>query len=74
MKKKANKRSSETVNAKKPPKKMNPFEIHVNRKKFNVIGMKSKADKGLPGVSRSKAIKKVSYTENFHHSRTTPLF
>lgn len=39
--------------------KNNPFEVKVNRKKFDVLGRKSKHDVGLPGVSRSKAITKV---------------
>lgn len=40
--------------------KNNPFEVKINRKKFDVLGRKSKHDVGLPGVSRSKAINKVS--------------
>ncbi|KAM6901193.1 nucleolar protein 14 [Lycodopsis pacificus] len=35
--------------------KNNPFEVKVNRKKFEILGRKSKHDVGLPGVSRSKA-------------------
>lgn len=42
-------------------KKLNPFEIRVNRKKHYVLGQKSKSDRGLPGVSRSKAILKVMH-------------
>lgn len=37
----------------------NPFEVHVNKKKHEILGRKMKHDRGLPGVSRSKAIKKV---------------
>ncbi|XP_076163740.1 nucleolar protein 14 homolog l(3)07882 [Ptiloglossa arizonensis] len=37
---------------------LNPFEVHINRDKQNVLGRRSKVDKGLPGVSRAKAIKK----------------
>ncbi|KAL1137903.1 hypothetical protein AAG570_009598 [Ranatra chinensis] len=40
----------------------NPFEVHVNRSKFNVLGRKSKNDRGLPGVSRAKFIKKRKVT------------
>jgi len=41
-------------------KEVNPFELKVNRQKHEVLGRKvSKTDKGMPGVSRSKAIKKV---------------
>ncbi|XP_065342235.1 nucleolar protein 14 isoform X2 [Cloeon dipterum] len=44
------------------PKVLNPFEVHVNRQKFTVAGRKLKNDKGLPGVSRAKAIKKRKAT------------
>lgn len=40
-------------------KKPNPFEVHINRVKHDVVGRKSKFDRGLPGVSRAKAVKKV---------------
>jgi nucleolar protein 14 len=36
----------------------NPFEVHINRQKMTVLGQKSKNDRGLPGVSRAKAIRK----------------
>ncbi|XP_013864806.1 nucleolar protein 14 [Austrofundulus limnaeus] len=42
--------------------KNNPFEVKINRKKFEVLGRKSKHDVGLPGVSRSKAINKRKET------------
>uniref|UniRef100_A0A8B9HJC0 NOP14 nucleolar protein homolog (yeast) n=1 Tax=Astyanax mexicanus TaxID=7994 RepID=A0A8B9HJC0_ASTMX len=42
--------------------KNNPFEVKINRKKFDVLGQKSKHDVGLPGVSRSKAINKRKNT------------
>lgn len=45
-----------------PKKKLNPFEIHVNKLKYDVIGRKVKSDKGLPGVSRSNAMKKRKAT------------
>ena len=39
----------------------NPFEVKLNRQKHHVLGRKiSKHDKGKPGVSRSRAINKVS--------------
>lgn len=53
--------------AKKQPKseikqvKNNPFEIHTNRRKHDILGRSLKHDKGLPGISRSKAIKKVIF-------------
>ncbi|XP_072262617.1 nucleolar protein 14 [Pyxicephalus adspersus] len=40
----------------------NPFEVKINKQKFNVLGKKSKHDVGLPGVSKSKAIKKRKET------------
>lgn len=42
--------------------KSNPFEVKVNRQKFVILGRKTKNDVGLPGVSRSKAIKKRNQT------------
>ncbi|MGH0182658.1 UNVERIFIED_CONTAM: hypothetical protein FKN15_010350 [Acipenser sinensis] len=42
--------------------KNNPFEVKINRQKFEILGRKSKHDIGLPGVSRSKAIKKRKET------------
>ncbi|XP_029197418.2 nucleolar protein 14-like [Acropora millepora] len=42
--------------------KNNPFEIHTNRKKHDILGRKVKHERGLPGISRSKAIKKRQKT------------
>lgn len=42
--------------------KTNPFEVKINKKKFDVLGRKSKHDVGLPGVSRSKAHNKRKHT------------
>ncbi|KAG4067854.1 hypothetical protein HA402_010540 [Bradysia odoriphaga] len=39
-------------------KKNNPFEIHVNKEKHSIIGRQLKHDRGMPGVSRSKALKR----------------
>lgn len=44
-----------------PQKVLNPFEVHVNRQKFQVLGRKLKNDRGLPGVARAKALKKVTF-------------
>lgn len=41
---------------------LNPFEMHVNREKISVLGQKLKHDKGMPGISRSKATKKRKET------------
>ncbi|XP_067656248.1 nucleolar protein 14-like [Haliotis asinina] len=44
-------------------KKTNPFEVKVNRQKHQVLGRKiAKHDRGLPGVSRSKANKRRKET------------
>lgn len=42
--------------------KLNAFEVHINKEKFKILGRTLPADKGLPGVSRSKAIKKRKQT------------
>ncbi len=58
------KKLAEVVRAKRRPnaegKASNPFEVHVNRKKHDVLGQRSRSGKGLPGVARSKSIMKVS--------------
>ncbi|XP_026494525.2 nucleolar protein 14 [Vanessa tameamea] len=43
-------------------KKLNPFEVHINKEKLKVLGKKSKHDRGLPGVARAKAIQKRKET------------
>ncbi|XP_075228435.1 nucleolar protein 14 homolog l(3)07882 [Lycorma delicatula] len=43
-------------------KNVNPFEIRVNKQKFDVLGRKSKNDRGLPGIARAKSIKKRKET------------
>lgn len=54
-------RKSDSVVARKTakPASVNPFEVRVNRKKHDILGQKTKSDRGLPGISRSKAVKKV---------------
>lgn len=62
MAKKKKNLADKTRNKKREPeKKINPFEIKINRQKQKVMGRKiSKHDRGMPGVSRSKGIQKVS--------------
>lgn len=60
-KKKPNK-SSERSHKPHIKKKLNPFEVHINREKLKVLGKKNKNDRGLPGVSREKALKKRKHT------------
>lgn len=49
----AQKKKVETV-----PKVTNPFEVHTNREKISVLGRKLKHDRGMPGISRTKATQK----------------
>nr|CAH7713029.1 unnamed protein product [Callosobruchus chinensis] len=43
-------------------KNLNPFEVHINKEKIRVVGQKRKNDRGLPGVSRGRAIEKRKRT------------
>uniref|UniRef100_A0A8C5UU01 NOP14 nucleolar protein n=1 Tax=Microcebus murinus TaxID=30608 RepID=A0A8C5UU01_MICMU len=46
-----------------PPKAChNPFEVKVNRQKFQILGRKTRHDVGLPGVSRARAVRKRTQT------------
>ncbi|CAG9817556.1 unnamed protein product [Phaedon cochleariae] len=58
--------SSDQIHKKKEQlhlkKSMNPFEVHINKEKLKVIGKKQKNDRGLPGVSRAKALEKRKHT------------
>ncbi|XP_047423220.1 nucleolar protein 14 isoform X2 [Sciurus carolinensis] len=40
----------------------NPFEVKVNRQKFQILGRKARHDVGLPGVARARAIRKRTQT------------
>ncbi|XP_069798101.1 nucleolar protein 14 [Narcine bancroftii] len=42
--------------------KLNPFEVKINKQKFSVFGRKRNRERGLPGVSRSKSIKRRTET------------
>lgn len=55
MVKSKKKNLSESVRQ-KDKKQLNPFEVHINKDKQKILGRKSKNDRGLPGVSRAKAI------------------
>ncbi|VVC31959.1 Nucleolar protein 14 [Cinara cedri] len=46
------------MKTKKNEKKLNPFEVHINNKKFTILGRKSKNEVGKPGIARSKSIQK----------------
>ena len=52
--------SSGRVSLSKEPS-INLFEVRVNRKKHDILGQRLKSDRGLPGISRSKAIQKVCH-------------
>lgn len=43
-------------------KEINPFEVHTNKEKFSVVGRYLKHDKGMPGISRTKATQKRKQT------------
>lgn len=61
MAKKSAKVIDRLSNKKTIGKKVNPFEIRINRKKHEVLGQKrDKGEKGYPGISRSRAIEKVN--------------
>ncbi|XP_056004719.1 nucleolar protein 14-like isoform X2 [Ostrea edulis] len=64
MAKKKKNIADQTRNKKKESeKKINPFEVKVNRQKQKVMGRKiSKHDRGMPGLSRSKGIQKRKAT------------
>lgn len=40
----------------------NPFDVHVNKEKFKILGRICKHDRGMPGVSRAKALQKRAQT------------
>lgn len=58
------KTASNKIRKKKPARdiKSNPFEVKINKQKFDILGRKTKHDRGLPGVSRSKSIKRRTET------------
>lgn len=56
------KKSSQNKFSSGGPKKTNPFEVHVNREKFEILGRKSNHSRGLPGASRAKAFQKRKET------------
>ncbi|KAH8312147.1 hypothetical protein KR044_009595 [Drosophila immigrans] len=43
-------------------KRVNPFDVHVNKEKFKILGRICKHDRGMPGVSRAKALQKRAQT------------
>ncbi|XP_078484862.1 nucleolar protein 14-like [Ciona intestinalis] len=71
-KSKQQKKSSNTLDK----VRKNPFEIKINKQKHNILGRKTKNDRGLPGVSRSKANKKRKDTllnEYKHRNKTNQI-
>lgn len=60
----------------KKKKQLNPFEVHINRDKQKVLGRKSKNDRGLPGISRAKAInrRKQSLLQEYKLKNKDNLF
>ncbi|XP_030753154.1 nucleolar protein 14 homolog [Sitophilus oryzae] len=43
-------------------KTLNPFEVHINKEKMRVLGKKAANQRGVPGISRAKAIQKRKHT------------
>ena len=43
-------------------KPSNPFEVKINKQKFQLLGRPTKHETGLPGVSRARALKKRHQT------------
>lgn len=56
------KKGEDKTSTKSLPQKLNPFEIKVNKQKFQVLGRPTKHEKGLPGVSRARALEKRKNT------------
>ena len=43
---------------------INPFELRVNKRKHHVLGQRgARGERGMPGVSRAKAIEKVGISQ-----------
>lgn len=53
--------------AQKHKKQLNPFEIHINKDKQKILGRKNINERGLPGISRAKAInrRKQSFLQEY---------
>lgn len=54
--------SSDNAANRKKNRSQNPFEVRFNHQKRSVLGRKTKHDRGLPGISRSKATEKRKKT------------
>jgi hypothetical protein len=61
------KKGEEKTTAKPLPQKLNPFEVKVNKQKFQVLGRPTKHERGLPGVSRARALEKRKNTLLLEH-------
>lgn len=61
------KKREEKANAVSAALKLNPFEVKINKSKFEVLGRPTKHEKGLPGVSRAKALQKRKNTLLLEH-------
>ncbi|XP_068157606.1 nucleolar protein 14 homolog [Drosophila tropicalis] len=60
--KSGNKNPFETSTDQTATKGQNAFDIHVNKEKFQILGRICKHDRGMPGVSRAKALQKRAQT------------
>lgn len=61
------KKGDEKATAKTVTQKLNPFEVKVNKQKFEVLGRPTKHERGLPGVSRARALQKRKNTLLVEH-------
>ena len=61
------KKGEDKTAAKPVTQKLNPFEVKINKQKFQVLGRPTKHERGLPGVSRAKALQKRKNTLLLEH-------
>ena len=57
--KKAGGQAEKVTTIKTKEGKLNPFEIHFNKQKHSVLGQYLPGERGKPGISKAKALKKV---------------
>ena len=49
------------IKSKSSQVKVNPFEVRINKRKYSVLGQRrEKGERGLPGISRSRALEKAN--------------
>lgn len=58
----SSKKEDEKAKTNSTSQPVNPFEVKINKQKFQILGRPTKHERGLPGVSRAKALKKRKET------------